>query len=356
LARLIHQNTPGRFEEAFVEINCAAIAEGLLESELFGHERGAFTNAKTAKVGLLEPAAGGTLFLDEIGELGSARRSSCARSRRPRSAASGARALSLMSGSSRRRRNLEAQVTAGRFRLDLFHRLDVFHLTLPPLRERQRDILVLARWLLERIAQRLRGSAPRLSPDAERVLLAYDYPGNVRELRNVLERTLILEPGPEITASSLTLGKASRTEGRETESFFSVSLQDDGRPPTLAEMEKLYIERLLTYTDWNRAELARPLKVSYPTVAKKNRGLWNQGGRLIWVVRRRRSLAAPYDRVGRLLKGKRGLPETPPSWPEVLPPSWPCIVGGCLSAYGALAVRFAYGNGFLAETPLQIAA
>ena len=268
LARLIHDETPGRRDEAFVALNCAAIAEGLLESELFGHERGAFTDARSGKRGLLELAASGTLFLDEIGELGPVLQTKLLRAletttfRRVGGTRDLAADVRIIAATNR---NLEEEVAAGRFRLDLFHRLDVFHLTLPPLRERREDIPQLARWLLERIAQRLLRPAPGFSPEAEKVLFGYSYPGNVRELRNVLERALILESGPQITPASLVLGKLARPPL----GFFSVGLGDDGRPPTLAELEKQYLERLLAHAQGNRAQVARLLDVSYPTVAKK---------------------------------------------------------------------------------------
>jgi two-component system response regulator AtoC len=271
IARLIHDETPARRDEAFVTLNCAAIAEGLLESELFGHERGAFTDAKSGKRGLLELAAGGTLFLDEIGELGLAMQTKLLRALETTAfrRVGGTRDLSVdVRIIAATNRNLEQEVAAGRFRLDLFHRLDVFHLTVPPLRQRREDIPQLAHWLLERIAHRLARVPPSLSPEAERVLVAYDYPGNVRELRNVLERALILESGPQITPASLVLGRIVRAPLGDAPAFFTAQLQE-GRPPTLAEMEKLYVERLLEHAGGNRTQVARLLDVSYPTVAKK---------------------------------------------------------------------------------------
>ena len=268
VARLIHDQTPGRRDEALVALNCAAIAEGLLESELFGHERGAFTDARSGKRGLLELAAGGTLFLDEIGELGPVLQTKLLRALETTTfrRVGGTRDLPadvrIIAATNR---NLEEEVAAGRFRLDLFHRLDVFHLTLPPLRERREDIPQLARFLLDRIAQRLVRPPPGLSPEAEKVLLGYSYPGNVRELRNVLERALILEGGAQITPASLVLGKLLRPPL----GFFSVGLGDDGQPPTLAGLEKQYLERLLDHAHGNRTQVARLLDVSYPTVAKK---------------------------------------------------------------------------------------
>jgi two-component system, NtrC family, response regulator AtoC len=270
VARFIHDHTPGRREEAFVELNCAALSEGLLESELFGHERGAFTDAKASKRGLLELAAGGTLFLDEVGELGPQLQAKVLRALETTTfrRVGGTRDLSadvrIIAATNR---NLDEEVRAGRFRLDLFHRLDVFHLTLPPLRERREDIPALAGWLLERIAQRLLKPVPSLSTDALRILKAYDYPGNVRELRNILERAVILERSGTITPDSLLLGSGRAGQPR-ADAFFSVGLEG-GQPPTLADLEKLYIERLLEHADGNRSQVARLLDVSYPTVAKK---------------------------------------------------------------------------------------
>ncbi|HVI95712.1 MAG TPA: sigma-54 dependent transcriptional regulator [Anaeromyxobacter sp.] len=272
VAHLVHEETPGRSDEPFVELNCAAIAGGLLESELFGHERGAFTDAKTAKPGLLELATGGTLLLDEIGELDPALQTKLLRVLETMTfrRVGGTRDLTAdVRFIAATNRNLEQEVAAGGFRLDLYHRLNVFQLVVPPLRDRREDIPRLAKWLLEQIGHRLGRPAPRLSEEAVEVLVAYSYPGNVRELRNVLERALILELGPEITPASLVLGKPARGPGGDTHPFFAAPLGEDGRPPSLAELEKLYVERLLIHARWNRAEAARLLKVSYPTITKK---------------------------------------------------------------------------------------
>ena len=272
LAHYIHGETPGRSDEPFVELNCAAIAEGLLESELFGHERGAFTDAKNSKQGLLEVAAGGTLFLDEIGELGQNLQVKLLRVLETASyrRVGGTRDLSAdVRFVAATNRDLNEEVRAGRFRLDLFHRLDVFHLTLPPLRERREDIAGLARWLLEGISRRLLKAPREIAPQAEKMLVQYSWPGNVRELRNVLERAVILERGPLIAPTSLLLGDVRQAASPGSEAFLQVPLQPDGRPPTLEELEKLYIERLLAHTGGNRTQAARLLGVSYPTVAKK---------------------------------------------------------------------------------------
>ena len=274
VARLLHAETPGRSEEAFVELNCAALSESLLESELFGHERGAFTDAKSSKRGLLEIADGGTLFLDEIGELPATVQAKLLRVLETMTfrRVGGTRDLTtdvrIVAATNR---DLAAEVTAGRFRLDLFHRLDVFHLTVPPLRDRREDIAPLARHLLEQLAQRLSRTPPQLSAEAEAALLAYPWPGNVRELRNALERALILERGGSIGPRALLLGPTTPSAAAvptPADVFFSLRLIE-GRPPTLDELEKAYIERLLAHTGGNRTQAARLLGVSYPTIAKK---------------------------------------------------------------------------------------
>jgi DNA-binding NtrC family response regulator len=274
VATLIHQRTTPRAEEPFVEINCASLPEQLLESELFGYERGAFTDAKASKRGLFEAADRGTIFLDEIGELA------------PGTQAKLLKVLETMSfrrlGGTRDHRvdvrvvaatnkDLSREVQAGRFRLDLYHRLDVFHLSLPPLRERREDILPLARFFLERFATRMGKPLKKLSNEAEQILHRYSYPGNVRELRNLLERAVILETGGEVSAQSIVItgGPGPERGASGGASFFSIDCSADGTPPTLVDLERAYIARLLDHAGGNRTQVARLLGVSYPTVAKK---------------------------------------------------------------------------------------
>ena len=280
-ATLIHQRTATRADEPFIEINCASLPEQLLESELFGYERGAFTDAKQSKRGLFEAADKGTLFLDEIGELG------------PGTQAKLLKVLETMSfrrlGGTRdhkadvrvvaaTNKDLGREVAAGKFRLDLYHRLDVFHLSLPPLRDRREDILPLARFFLDRFAGRAGKPLKRLSPQAEQILLRYSYPGNVRELRNLIERAVILETETgEVTAASIVItggpgphgGAQASGEGQGGRHFFALDAGADGTPPTLADVERAYIVRLLDHAGGNRTQVARLLGVSYPTVAKK---------------------------------------------------------------------------------------
>jgi two-component system response regulator AtoC len=263
VAQRIHLSTPVRGEGPFVELNCAAIPETLLEAELFGHEKGAFTDAAKARPGLLEEAEGGTVFLDEVGDM---------------PLATQAKLLKVLETLSFRRlggsrditadvrlvaathRDLDAAVAEGSFRLDLFHRLDVFRVHLPPLRERREDVLPLARFFLAELAARAGKTIRGLAPEAERRLVAYPYPGNVRELRNVIERAVILESGPLLSPESLLM----RIQPGSPEPSIP-----SGTPPSLAEVERAYLVELLERAGGNRSQVARWMGVSYPTVQKK---------------------------------------------------------------------------------------
>jgi len=205
-ARAIHRLSR-RHGEPFVAVNCAAIPEGLVENELFGHEKGAFTGADRRQAGRFEMADGGTLFLDEIGELGAAVQGKVLRALEERrfERVGGQRTLSvdvrLVAATNR---NLEAMVAEGTFRSDLYFRLAVFPVELPPLRERASDVALLARHLLQAIAARHGHAAPPVpSEQALELLAEQPWPGNVRELANVLERAVILAEGPRLEASDL---------------------------------------------------------------------------------------------------------------------------------------------------------
>ena len=208
MAQEIHRMSP-RAKAPFVAINCAAVSEGLLESELFGHEKGAFTGATEAKAGLLETAPGGTVFLDEIGDMP------------PKLQATLLRVIQTRQvqrvGSVKTRpidvrfiaathRDLEAEIGAGRFRQDLYYRLNGITLTIPPLRERRSEILPLVRSFLTQFAREMGDRpAPEVSPEAARLLEAYSWRGNVREVRNVVERALLLCEGSEILPEHLPI-------------------------------------------------------------------------------------------------------------------------------------------------------
>ena len=206
VARAIHKSSP-RAEKPFIAVNCAALSESLLESELFGHERGAFTGADRAREGLFEAAHLGTLFLDEIAELSTAAQAKLLRvltdgqvtrvgSTRPRSV--DVRVLAAT------HRDLEARVRENLFREDLYYRLAVFPIAIPPLRQRRQDIPELSELMLERAAAELKLPRRRLSDEALQVLREYDFPGNVRELNNVVERACILARTDEIGPEAFT--------------------------------------------------------------------------------------------------------------------------------------------------------
>jgi two-component system, NtrC family, response regulator AtoC len=274
IADLIARRTVGRKDGPFVEINCASVPESLLESELFGHERGAFTDAKTQKRGLFEEADGGTLLLDEVGEMPVAIQAKLLKVLEEMTfrRLGGTRDLSInVRVVAATNKELADEVEKGAFRLDLYHRLDVFHIRVPPLRERPEDILPLATHFLARFATRMRKPAVRFAPETERLLLAYDYPGNVRELRNVIERAVILSTREVIGDDCIILSGPSRT-GVATAtppSFFSIDVDAAGKPPDLEALERAYIARLLAFAGGNRTAVARLLGVSYPTIAKK---------------------------------------------------------------------------------------
>ncbi len=194
VARALHRLSP-RAARPFVAINCAALTESLLESELFGYEKGAFTGAVAQKKGKLEMAEGGTVFLDEIGELAPLLQAKLLRvlQQREFERVGGTRTSKLdIRVIAATNRDLAAAVRGGAFREDLYHRLNVVALRVPPLRERPDDVLPLARHFLERAAARCRRSVAGISPEAERCLTAYSWPGNVRELENAIERAVVL--------------------------------------------------------------------------------------------------------------------------------------------------------------------
>jgi two-component system response regulator AtoC len=271
IADLIARRTPGRKDGPFVEINCASLPENLLESELFGYERGAFTDAKAQKRGLFEAADGGTLLLDEVGEMPMALQAKLLKVLEELTfrRLGGTRDLSVdVRVVAATNKELADEVKRGAFRLDLYHRLDVFHIRVPPLRDRREDILPLATHFLTKFATRMRKPAVRFAAATERMLLAYSYPGNVRELRNVIERAVILSSQEEVGTDCIVLSGGTETAAVPS-AFFGVELDADGKPPNLGALERAYIARLLELTGGNRTAVARLLGVSYPTVAKK---------------------------------------------------------------------------------------
>jgi DNA-binding NtrC family response regulator len=260
VARAIHQQSVRR-ARGFVPVNCAAIPENLLESELFGHERGAFTGADRKRRGLFLEADGGTLFLDEVGDLSlplqaKLLRALQDRSIRPVGAQQDIRLdLRVISAT---HRDLPVLVQEGKFREDLYYRLAVLPLRLPSLRERTDDILLLAQHFLERSATALGKTVEGFDPDASAWLLGHRWPGNVRELENVVERAVTLTVGPRITLKDLHIEFVAAAPG-------------GGARPTLADLELDYIRRVVAEVDGDKRAAARLLGVSVRTLQRKLR-------------------------------------------------------------------------------------
>jgi DNA-binding NtrC family response regulator len=205
IAQALHQESP-RKDKAFVRVHCAALSENLLESELFGHEKGSFTGAVARKEGRFELADGGTLFLDEIGEISPAVQVKLLRviQQREFERVGGTQTIKVdVRIVAATHRDLAAEVKAGRFREDLFYRLNVVSLTLPPLRERKSDIPSLVNHFLDKYGDNYGKQVKGLAPGTLQALLAHDWPGNIRELENAIERAVVLAQGPELTTDDL---------------------------------------------------------------------------------------------------------------------------------------------------------
>jgi len=263
LARALHYGGP-RAAAPFVELNCAALPPQLLESELFGHERGAFTDARAAKPGLFEVAEGGTLFLDEVNSLALELQSKLLRALEQkvvrRLGATTARQIDVRIIAATNAQLLQA-VRTGRFREDLYYRLNVITLELPPLRARGEDVIRLAEHFLRKFSAQYDLAEPTLSPEDRRALLAHGWPGNVRELRNVIERTLLLSPPGRFALEGL--------EGVPTPAG-SAGLPF---PSSLAEVQRAAAHAMLELTGGNRSEAARRLGVSRSRLLRLLRGV-----------------------------------------------------------------------------------
>jgi transcriptional regulator with PAS, ATPase and Fis domain len=252
-----------------MEVNCAAITETLFESEIFGHEKGAFTDAKSTKKGLMEVADRGTLFLDEIGEISAGSQAKLLRCLQERvfKRVGGVRDIKVdVRVVAATNRALDVLVKEGRFREDLYYRLNVIPISIPPLRERRDDILPLARHFLADADRTFHKSIKAFAQETERLLQAYSWPGNVRELKNLIERLVILGTGDLIEPFQLPGQFLGRSD---TPSTVASAPAGSGPLRTLAAIEKEYIVRVLEQVKGNKSEAAKVLGITRQTLRKK---------------------------------------------------------------------------------------
>ena len=267
VARALHQRS-SRKNGPFVAINCAAVPEPLLESELFGHVKGAFTDARAPRPGLFAEARGGTLFLDEIGDMPMGLQPKLLRAlqeRKVRPVGSDREVDIDVRLVAATHRDLEASVADGSFRQDLLYRLDVISVDLPPLRERGSDVLLLAQAFLEATARRQGEAVSRLSPEAARKLLDYDWPGNVRELQNALERAAILSRDGVIQVEDLP----PRIQRHEPQVHVLAVPTEPSAVLPLSEVERRYTLQVLAGVGGARSKAARVLGIDRKTLYRK---------------------------------------------------------------------------------------
>jgi Nif-specific regulatory protein len=261
IAGAIHHNSH-RSGRNFVKVNCAALQENLLESELFGHEKGAFTGADKQRIGRFEQADGGTLFLDEVGDMSPNTQAKILRVLQEHEfeRLGGTRTLRVdVRVVTATNRNLAGMVAAGLFREDLYYRLNVVSIDMPPLRERKDDIAALATSFLRRFAGELKKKVEGIQPDAQKLLMRYNWPGNIRELENAIERAVLRAESPYVTAGDLSLGELSTTS---TPGDLSPAIKI---PPTgipLEEIERQALVEALRMSNWVQKDAAELLSIS----------------------------------------------------------------------------------------------
>ncbi len=263
VARVIH-NASERAGKPFVNVTCTALSETLLESELFGHERGAFTDAKSQKKGLFELADGGTVFLDEIGDMAGGLQAKLLRfleDRRFRRVGGTSEITVDVRIIAATNRDIENMIQDGRFREDLFYRLNVLRIDLPPLRACGEDVLQIAKHFLDRFAREFKRTIVEIDPEAAERLRHYGWPGNVRELRNVIERAVLLAKADHLTAADITVGRAEpRTQIYELE---RMTLPPDGFDLNkLGSLELRLLKQAMERTEQNQVQAAKLLNVS----------------------------------------------------------------------------------------------
>jgi transcriptional regulator with PAS, ATPase and Fis domain len=257
VARAIHGNSP-RCYHPFITVSCGALPDSLLESELFGHEKGAFTGADQSRKGRIEMANGGTLFLDEIGEISAKTQVDLLRvlqeKKIQRLGSEGEIPVDVRILAATNR-DLLAAIRENRFREDLYYRLNVISIHLPPLRERQEDIPILAESFIRKFCLEMNKDLVKIGPEAMRLLTNYHWPGNVRELENIIERALVIGTGKAIVPGDLPFGQGQ--------------IQEAELPESIQEMERLHIKRILNNTAWNISQSARRLGIDRQTLYNK---------------------------------------------------------------------------------------
>jgi DNA-binding NtrC family response regulator len=279
-ARAIHHLSP-RADAPFVALNCAAIPEGLVENELFGHERGAYTGAGARKIGKLELAHRGTLFLDEIGELPLSIQSKLLRvlEEQKFERVGGTQEIEVnVRILTATNKDLHAAVAAKTFREDLYFRISAVPITIPPLRERGDDVLLLAEYFLERFRREFRKPSLEFTAEAREQLRLYPWPGNVRELQNAIERAAILANGARIDVSGLQLPSPKPQPAELPQGMLDDGFQWDGPLDEVSQravehVERFKIQNALRESKWNKTRAAEKLGVSYKTLLNKIRAL-----------------------------------------------------------------------------------
>jgi len=271
VARAIHYYSPRR-DKPFVELNCAAIPEELIESELFGHEKGAFTGAVSQKKGKFDLADSGTIFLDEIGDMSLKTQAKVLRILQERKfeRVGGTRTIEVdVRIIAATNKVLEDEIRRGTFREDLFYRLNVVPFQVPPLRERREDIPVLIEHFLDLFCRRESRDCKEMAPEAVALMKGYDWPGNVRELKNIIERLVIMTPGRTITEMHMPAYLAGNKDAREDvgrfDGFRDVSSLREARE----EFEKEFIIQKLEENDWNISRTAEAIELERSNLHRK---------------------------------------------------------------------------------------
>ncbi len=273
---LHHLSYEGGEAAPFVTVDCAAMPREFLDSELFGHERGAFANATSARRGLVELAHGGSLFLHEVTALPLAAQTMLLkfldgmRLRRLGAQRELELSLRVIATASHEPREL---VKAGRFHEDLYRRLAVFRVNVPSLRERQDEICGLSQLFIQHFSPRMKKDVQGLSVEATALLTGYAFPGNIRELRTIIERAVISARAPLLSSKDLAFGESNGRMAQPPAQFFQMDAAGDGVPPPLDAVEQAYVRRVLEHTGGKRMAAASLLGISYPTFLKRLREL-----------------------------------------------------------------------------------